>query len=274
MSCPKFAAAAALAVALAAHAAGPQLSRGATGPRGLVRVAAASDLRFALDAMMARLHAQSPDLDVRVTYGSSGTFFAQLTNGAPFDLFLSADIDYTKQLAARGLAVPAGQFVYAIGHIVLWTRVASGIDVEERGFAALSDARVMHVAIANPATAPYGRAAVAAMQKAGVYEAVKSRLVLGDSVSQTLQFAQTGAADAAIVALSLAVAPNVKGTGRFWTIPVDSYPRMDQGGVIMKSAADIDAAMKVRDFLQSEAGRTILKQYGFALPADPGSALK
>ena len=244
------------------------------GPHGLVRVAAASDLRFALDAMIVRLHERTPDLDVRVAYGSSGTFFAQLTHGAPFDMFLSADVDYTNQLVARGLTLPDSQFAYAIGRLVLWTRAASGIDVDTRGFAALSDARVMHVAIANPATAPYGRAAEAALKTAGAYDRVKSKIVLGETVAQTLQFAQTGAAEAGIVALSLAIAPHVKDTGRFWMVPVDSYPRMDQGGVILKSAADIGAALTVRRFLQSDAGRTILKQYGFALPADPGRAVK
>lgn len=249
-------------------------SRGGAGPRGLVRVAAASDLRFALDALVARLRVQNPDLDVRATYGSSGTFFAQLTNGAPFDLFLSADVDYTTQLVARGLTLPESQFSYAIGRIVLWTRAASAIDVETRGFAVLGDARVTHVAIANPVTAPYGHAAEAAMKHAGVYDGAKNKLVLGETVGQALQFAQTGAAEVGIVALSLAIAPNVKDTGRFWTIPVDSYPRMDQGGVVLKNAADIDAALTVRAFLQSDAGRTILEQYGFALPARPGSAVQ
>jgi molybdate transport system substrate-binding protein len=244
------------------------------GPHGLVRAAAASDLRFALDAMIARLHERNPGVDVRVTYGSSGTFFAQLTNGAPFDIFLSADVDYTKQLVAKGLTLPDSQFAYAIGRLVLWTRAASGIDVDGRGFAALSDARVQHVAIANPATAPYGRAAEAALKTAGVFDGVKGKLVLGETVAQTLQFAQTGAADVGIVALSLAIAPNVKNTGRFWTIPVASYPSIDQGGVIMKNPADLEAALTLRNFMLSDAGRTILKQYGFALPATPQSSVK
>ena len=244
----------------------PPASKGGTGPHGLVRIAAAADLRFALDAIIARLHDQSPELDVRASYGSSGTFFAQLTNGAPFDLFLSADLDYPKQLVARELTVPDSTFTYAIGRLVLWTPASSPLDVQHAGIDVLTDTHVAHISIANPEHAPYGRAAVAMMKQAGIYDRVKGRLVLGENVSQALQFVQSGAADIGFVALSLAVAPTMKGVGKYWRIPGDEYPKMEQGGVVLKSAADIEGALTVRDFLQSDAGRDILAQYGFGLP--------
>src|SRR3954468_3076773 len=191
-------------------------------PRGRVRVAAAADLNVAMNDVIGRFGAVH-DVDVSVSYGSSGTFYAQLLNQAPFDMFLSADVAYPNQLAARGLTLPQSEFTYAIGRLVLWAPFASTLDVEHDGLQALTRAQVAHVAIANPDHAPYGRAAVAAMQSAGVYDRVRSKLVLGENVAQTMQFVQSGAADAGIVALSLAVAPNMKGRGRRFEIPVGTY---------------------------------------------------
>ena len=229
-------------------------------------MAAASDLRFALPDLLARLHEAQPDLDVRVTYGSSGTFVGQLVNGAPFDLFLSADVEYPKALAARGLTVPGSEFTYAVGRLVLWVRASSSLDVEQRGMESLADPAVAHVAIANPAHTPYGRAAEAAMRQAGVYEQVAPKLVLGENVSQTMQFVQAGSADAGLVALSLALAPAARPGGRFWTVPAAMHPRIDQGGVILEKAVDLAAARRVRSFLMSEGARSILRDYGFVLP--------
>lgn len=232
----------------------------------LVRIAAASDLRFAFDDILAALHREHPDLDVRVSYGSSGTFYAQLVNGAPFDLFMSADAEYPRQLGSRGLAPPGSVFIYAIGRLAIWTPSSAVVDVTTAGMNALADAQVAHVAIANPAHAPYGRAAQAAMRHAGMYEALSPKLVFGENVAQALQFVQSGSAQAGIVALSLAVAPSVSAAGRFWEVPADWYPRLEQGGVILGHAADLDAARAVRAFLLSGAGRAILKRYGFYLP--------
>jgi molybdate transport system substrate-binding protein len=231
-----------------------------------VRIAAASDLRFGLEEVVARLRKVQPALDVQVTYGSSGTFFAQLVNGAPFDLFMSADTDYPKQLAARGLTRAGSEFTYAIGRLAVWVPAASPLDVEKHGFQVLVDPRVRHVSIANPATAPYGRAAEAAMRQAMVYDRVKPALVLGENVAQALQFVQSGSAEVGVVALSLAIAPIVKDSGRYWIVPLDLYPRMEQGGVILKAAVDADAARAVRTFLIGAEGRSILKRYGFFLP--------
>jgi molybdate transport system substrate-binding protein len=233
--------------------------------RGRVRVAAAADLNAALTEVIAKFGG-SHDVDVSVSYGSSGTFYAQILNQAPFDVFLSADVSYPNQLAARGLTLPQSEFTYAFGRIVVWTPSSSTLDVEQKGLQALTAASVAHVAIANPEHAPYGRAAVAAMQSAGVYESVRPKLVVGENVAQTLQFVQSGAADIGVVALSLALAPNLKGNGRWFEIPVSSYPALEQGGTILKAAADVDAARAFRGFLLSADGQAILKQYGFSLP--------
>jgi len=228
-------------------------------------VAAAADLNVALGELIARFSA-SHSVDVGVSYGSSGTLYAQLLSQAPFDVFLSADVEYPRQLASRGLVLDGSEFTYAIGRLVLWAPSISTLDIEHLGLKALDDPRVAHVAIANPEHAPYGRAAVAALRSAGLYDRVRPRLVFGENVAQALQFVQTGAADAGIVALSLALAPALHDKGRWVELPIDSYPRMEQGGAIMKWAADVDAARALRAFVLSAEGRAILKQYGFSLP--------
>jgi molybdate transport system substrate-binding protein len=249
----------------------PLATRGcATAPdpaarRGRVRVAAAADLNAAMGEIVSRF-GQAHDVDVSVSYGSSGNFYAQLLNQAPFDLFLSADLGYPNQLAVRGLTVPQSEFTYAVGRLALWAPTASPLDIEHQGLRALTAPSLSHVAIANPEHAPYGRAAVAAMQAAGVYEAIRPKIVFGENVAQALQFAQSGAADAAVVARSLVVAPKARGTGVAFEIPPGTYPRLDQGGVILKWAADADAARALRGFLLSADGRAILERSGFALP--------
>ena len=256
-------ASAVLVVALAAAACNAK--RETTERRGRVRVAAAADLNQALGAVIAGFGA-SHDVDVTVSYGSSGTLYAQLLNEAPFDLFLSADLHYPNELASRGVTLPQTEFTYAVGRLVLWAPAASPLAIDRDGFGALTDASIRHLAIPNPEFAPYGRAAVAAMQSAGIYDRLRTKLVLGENVAQTMQFAQSGAADAAIVAKSLTSAPNVKGTGRVFEIPAALYPRMDQGGVILRWAADPDAARALRGFMMSADGRAILERSGFALP--------
>jgi molybdate transport system substrate-binding protein len=239
----------------------------------IVRIAAAADLRYALEELIRGFRQQQPRLDISVSYGSSGTAYAQLLNGAPFDLFLSADVTYPRQLAARGLTLEGAEFIYAVGRIVLWVPAASSIDVAAAGMSALAGPGVSHIAIANPEHAPYGRAAEAAMRTAGVYDVAKSKLVLGENVSQALQFVESGAAQIGIVALSLAVAPPVAGRGRYREIPLDTYPQIEQGGTILRWAANPDAARAFREFMLSSAGRAVLNRYGFSLPADVGHAL-
>jgi molybdate transport system substrate-binding protein len=238
-----------------------------TAPRGKghVRVAAASDLNAALAALVARF-GESHDVDVSVSYGSSGTFYTQLLNHAPFDLFLSADIDYPRRLAARGLTIPDGEFTYGVGRLVVWVRASSPVDPSRDGLQSLTEAAVTHIAIANPEHAPYGRAAMAALHTAGILDRVRPKLVYGENVAQALQFVQSGAAEAGIVALSLALAPNLKDQGRWVELPLAAYPRMEQGGTILQWAADVESAKALRAFVLGADGRALLKQYGFFLP--------
>jgi molybdate transport system substrate-binding protein len=228
-----------------------------------ILIAAASDLKFALeDVLVACGRADG----VRVTYGSSGQLCAQIENGAPFDLFLSADMRYPRRLVASGAARPQSLFAYALGRIVVWVPAASALDIGTRGIGALVDPGVRRIAIANPAHAPYGQAAVAALRSLRVYDQVADRLVLGENVAQAAQFVESGAADAGIIALSLALAPPLRAKGRYWEVPADAFPRLEQGGVILKAAGDAAQTQALCDLLRSPRGRAILQRYGFISP--------
>jgi molybdate transport system substrate-binding protein len=240
-----------------------------------VRVAAAADLKFAMQDVATQFEKQT-GTKVDVTYGSSGNFFSQMQNGAPFDLFFSADIEYPKKLDAAGLAEPGTLYKYAVGRIAIWTPPDASVDVARLGWKALLDASVQKIAIANPEHAPYGRAAVAALQKAAIYEQLKAKLVYGEDISQAAQFAQSGNAQAGIVAMSLAVSPGMK-DGKRWEIPADMHPPIEQAAIILKNAANKNGARALLEFVKSEAGRSTLLKYGFtfsgasaaATPASP-----
>jgi molybdate transport system substrate-binding protein len=226
-----------------------------------VTVAAAADLNFAMPEIARQFHAAHPAVELQIAYGSSGNFFAQIGNLAPFDVFLSADVEYPRKLASAGIGAGNSVFTYAVGRLVVWVPAGSPLDPAT----ALREPSVKHVAIANPQHAPYGRAAQAALRTLGLEESLEAKLVLGENIAQTLQFVESGAADAGIVALSLALAPPVRARGRYWEIPLDAYPRLEQGGIILK---DSQAARDFRAFLLSAGGRRILKQYGFVVPGE------
>jgi len=230
-----------------------------------VRVAAASDLKFALDEAIARLALRDPTVTIEPAYGSSGTFHAQLRQRAPFDVYLSADAAYPRDLVARGLGRERDLFIYAVGRLVVWVPNGSALPIESRHLDALRAAR--RVAIANPRHAPYGRAAEAALRSAGVWGQVQSRLVLGENVAQTAQFVQSGAADAGLIAKSLVVAPAMSRAGRYWEVPASLHPPLVQGGLVLPWAASPEAARRVRDYLLSAEGRQLLEAFGFGLPA-------
>lgn len=229
-------------------------------------VAAAADLQFALPEVSRQFQAANPGVEVSAVYGSSGNFYSQIQNGAPFDVFLSADVAYPRKLAAEGAVAADSLFTYAAGRIAIWVPASSGVDVEHLGIRALEDARVKHVAIANPQHAPYGRAAEAALRSLGVYEAVAPKLVMGENIAQALEFAQSGAADAGIVAVSLALAPSVRAQGRYWEIPQAAYPRIEQGGAILSRSRGSRPAAQFRAFLLGAAARRTLEQFGFSIP--------
>lgn len=234
--------------------------------RGHVLVAAAADLRFALDELVATWRSAHPKIEVEPVYGSSGNLLAQVRQGAPFDVFLSADADYPRELERAGLAEAGATRLYAIGRLVVWVPATSTLDVERRGLEVLTDPSVERVAIANPEHAPYGRAAVAAMESAGVYAAVEPKLVLGENVSQAAQFVESGNADAGVIALSLALAPTLRERGRYALVPLDAYPRVEQGVVVLDAAADPVAARAFVDFVLGPDGRMVLDRFGFLLP--------
>ena len=248
-------------------AVGPSPAGGNAVPSRL-RVAAASDLRLAMDDLAAGWTAAHPEIEISVTYGSSGTLFSQIIEGAPYDIFFSADAELPRRLEDTGRAREGATRLYAIGRICLWVRSESSLDVISRGLSALTEGSVEAVAIANPEHAPYGRAAVAALQAAGLYDLVKTRLVLGENVSQAAQFVDSGGADAGIIALSLALSPPLSESGRHVVVPSDSYPPLEQGVLILSSTADpeIAGATEFVDFVLGPRGRAVLDRYGFLPP--------
>ncbi len=228
-----------------------------------IRVAAAADLQFAMQDLAAQFEKQT-GTKVDISYGSSGNLFSQMQNGAPFDLFFSADLEYPKKLEAHDLAELGSLYTYAVGRLVIWTAPDAKVDVSRKGLKALLDPSVQKIAIANPEHAPYGRAAVAALQKAGIYEQVKIKLVYGENISQAAQFVQSGNAQAGIVAMSLAVSPAMK-DGKRWEIPPAMFPPIEQGVVLMKNAKNKDGARAFLEFVKSPTGREIIFKHGFAL---------
>ncbi len=245
----------------------PALARAAD-PAQPLRVAAAADLKFALEEVVSSYRKERPDASVNLVFGSSGRFYAQLVNGAPFDVYLSADVAYPRRLIDEGIALPGSEFPYAVGRIVLWVPKESPMAVEKDGMKVLQSGGVKRLAIANPQHAPYGKAAEAALKKYGLYEQVRERLVLGENAAQAAQFAQTRSVDAAILPLSLAAAPALATDGRYWLIPLEAHPKLEQVGVRIKASASPDEAKHFAGFLAGPAGRAILKRYGFILPGE------
>jgi len=232
-------------------------------PAEEITVAAAADLQSAMADIAARYQKETSNV-VKVSYGSSGNFFQQLQNGAPFDAFFSANIDYPKKLEAAGLTEPGSFYQYATGRIVLWVRSDSTLDIKP-GLSSLLNPSVKKVAIANPEHAPYGQAAVAALKKENLYDQLSSKFVLGENISQTATFAATGAADAGIIALSLAISSNMKDKGRYTEVPAGDYPRIEQACVVMKASKAKATALAFIHYIKTPAIGDLLRSYGFAI---------
>jgi molybdate transport system substrate-binding protein len=224
-----------------------------------LRIAAASDLKFALDEINTAFTNRDAGCLIKATYGASGSLFAQIENGAPFDIFLSADTNYPHRLVENGHAT--NFFLYAEGHLALWALNSSKLDVEKLGLKALLDPSVRKIAIANPAHAPYGRAAVAALKDAGIYERITSLFVLGENIAQTAQFVQSGGADIGILALSVVRSPPMRDKGRHFEIP----SALLQGGVVVRRSKNPAAANVYCAFLTNSEARAIFARYGLAL---------
>lgn len=230
-------------------------------------VAAASDLKFTLDEAAAEFRKQT-GRSVRISYGSSGNFFSQISQGGPFELFLSADEAFVFRLADQGLTVDRGA-LYATGRIVLFAPKGSPLQPDARFDdlrRALQDGRLTKFALANPEHAPYGRAARQALQAAGLWTAIEPRLVLGENVSQAAQFAVSGSTQGGIFAYSLALAPSFADAGRFVLIPDNLHDPLRQRMVLTRKAGDTAKAFYA--FLQQPAARAVFRRHGFALPGE------
>jgi len=252
-----------LTLLAALASAGPGPAAAAEG--GSLRVAAAANLQVALEEIVAAFQAHRPGADVRASYGASGAFVAQIRNGAPFDLFLAADAAFPARLAEAGLADGA-PFPYALGRLVLWVPASSPLDLGRDGLRALLDPSVRRVAIANPALAPYGAAAEEALAAAGLLEAVRGKLVMGQSAAQAALFAESGNAQAALLPLSLAAVPPLSREGRFRELPAGSHRPIEQAGVILKASRSPGLARAFAGFLLGPEGRALLLRGGYALP--------
>ena len=232
-----------------------------------ITVAAAADMSAALPQLVAA-YTKKTGHTVKLSFGSSGNLANQIRNGAPFDIFFSADEEYPQLLIAEGLASKDSLYRYAIGRLVLWVPSDSPLDLSKLGMKALLDPSVKKISIANPTTAPYGRAAEAALRHFGIYDQVSSRLVLGENVSQAAQFVESGNAQAGLIALSHALAPALRDKGRYWTVPLDTYPTLNQAAVVVSRSKQQDAARGFLEYLRSPAATSLLTSYGFSVPVE------
>jgi molybdate transport system substrate-binding protein len=245
----------------------PSRAGQAAEPRSL-SVAVAANLKPAFEEIAARFQAANPGVEIRATYGASGIFFAQIANGAPFDLFLSADAEFPARVAAQGLA-EGKAFTYAIGKLVVWVPKDSRIDLEGRGLQALADPSIRRIAIANAEVAPYGRAARQALERAGLLPALQSRIVTGQSVAQAAQFAESGSAQAAFLPNSLTLVPPLSAAGRTWAVPAGSHEPIEQAGVVLRGARQPALAREFAAFLVGAGARDVLARHGYDLPPRP-----
>jgi len=227
-----------------------------------ITIAAASDLRFAMDSLVGIFEKSHPDCRVTVIYGSSGRFFQQIVNGAPFDLFFSADKEYPMQLQVKKLTAAPMQ-LYAIGRLVLWSKK---LDPSAKGMNTLLEASIGKIAIANPEHAPYGKRARESLIHYKLYDKVKAKIVLGENISQTAQYVTTGAADVGILALSLAINPALQRSGKYYLIPENSHTPLEQAYVVLGQARNRPTAQTFATFIASPAARQVFRQFGFTLP--------
>jgi molybdate transport system substrate-binding protein len=228
-------------------------------------IAAAADLSSVLPELAAQYKKQA-GIDLKLTFGSSGNLTTQIENGAPFDIFFSADEGYPKQLIDKGLVEKDSLYRYAVGSLVLWVPSSVHLNPDALGIATLTATAVKKIAIANPQHAPYGRAAEAAIRHFGIYDQISPKLVLGENVSQAAQFLESGNAQAGLIPLSHALSPGMNGKGQYWVLPADTYPPLNQAVVILTRSKQKEAARKFLDFLRTPEATSLLRRYGFTLP--------
>jgi molybdate transport system substrate-binding protein len=229
-----------------------------------ITIAAAADLKFAMEEIVAVFKQANPADQVETIYGSSGKFHTQIQQGAPFDLFFSADIAFPRMLATEGFAASEVR-PYALGRIVLWS---ASRDAGKMTLADLADPSIRKIAIANPKHAPYGKRAEEALRAAGLWDKVESRLVMGENIAQTAQYVQSGNADVGIIALSLALNKELASKGGYALIPDNLHQPLEQGYIITRQAAGNPLAKKFADYMGSPEARRIMVRYGFVLPGE------
>jgi molybdate transport system substrate-binding protein len=229
-----------------------------------ITIAAAADLKFAMDEIVTSFKKSHSGAELDVIYGSSGKFHTQIQQGAPYDLFFSADINYPRELAKKGLAA-SEVTPYAFGRIVLWS---NSMDATKMTLASLTDPKITRIAIANPKHAPYGKRAEEALKASGLWDTLQTKFVYGENISHTAQFVQTGNAQAGIIALSLALNPELAKKGGYYLIPDKLHNPLEQGYIITKRAATKQLAGQFAEYMGSKQARSIMTKYGFVLPGE------
>ncbi|MBT0653569.1 molybdate ABC transporter substrate-binding protein [Geomobilimonas luticola] len=229
-----------------------------------ITVAAAADLKFAMDEIVTGFNKIHSGDEVQVVYGSSGKFHTQIQQGAPYDLFFSADIGFPRELAKQGQSASEVK-PYAVGRIVLWSAV---VDATKMTLYDLTNPKITKIAIANPKHAPYGKRAEEALKAVGLWEKIQSKLVFGENIAQTAQYIQSGNTQVGIIALSLALNPELAKKGRYYLIPENLHNPLEQGYIITKRGANKPLAKKFAEYMDSKQVRGIMMKYGFALPAE------
>jgi molybdate transport system substrate-binding protein len=229
--------------------------------RAEILVAAASDLTLAFEDI-GRQFEQETGIKATFSYGSTGTLARQIENGAPVDIFAAANVEFIEQLERQGLIVPGSKALYARGRLTVWRRADSALKIER--IEELAQPQIASIAIAQPEHAPYGKAAREALESAGIWKEVEPKLVYGENVRQTMQYAETGNADVAIIALSLSVQSN----GRWLLIPEQLHKPLDQALAVIKGSRSEGEARRFAEFVNSGPGRDTMRRYGFILPGE------
>jgi molybdate transport system substrate-binding protein len=229
-----------------------------------VTIAAAADLKFAMDEIVSIFKTTNPGDELDVIYGSSGKFHTQIQQGAPYDLFFSADIGFPRELAKTGFAASEVK-TYAVGRIVLWS---TRMDATKITLDSLTDPKITRVAIANPKHAPYGKRAEEALRASGVWDKIGPKLIYGENIAHTAQFVQTGNAQVGIIALALAVNPELAIKGGYWLVPDKLHNPLEQGFIITQRAAGSALAKRFANYMGSKGARAVMAKYGFVLPGE------
>lgn len=228
-------------------------------------VAAAADLSSVLQDIANR-YQKKTGVQLKLSFGASGALTQQIENGAPFDIFFSADMDYPRHLITAGQADDGSLYEYAVGKLVVWVPANSPLDLDRDGMKALLGSSVKKISIANPEHAPYGRAAVAALKHAGLYDRLSDRVVLGENVGQAAQFVESGNAQAGFIALAHAVAPSMQGKGKYWIVPPQDYPPLAQGVVVVSHSQRKKEAAEFLAYIKTPEIKAVLERYGFQVP--------